>query len=43
MRLQASAQAVVNLYAPKKDGFSHHGIEAAESLPALLLKPWTWH
>ncbi|MDR6414626.1 GAF and ANTAR domain-containing protein [Pseudarthrobacter sulfonivorans] len=38
MRLQASAQAVVNLYAPKKDGFSHPGVEAAESLTGTAAK-----
>lgn len=38
MHLQASAQAVVNLYAPKKEGFSHHGIDAAESLAGTAAK-----
>jgi hypothetical protein len=38
MRLQASAQAVVNLYASYRDGFSHPGIEAAASLTGTAAK-----
>ena len=38
MRLQASAQAVASLYSPTKQGFSSHGIDAAESLTAMAAK-----
>ncbi|MDE8668447.1 GAF and ANTAR domain-containing protein [Pseudarthrobacter sp. H3Y2-7] len=38
MHLQAPAQAVVNLYAPVPDGFSHDGIDQAESLTGTAAK-----
>jgi GAF domain-containing protein len=38
MHLQAPAQAVANFYAPTTDGFSHHGIDTAESLTGTAAK-----
>ncbi len=38
MHLRSPAQSVVNLYSPHKHGFSHHGIDAAESLTGTAAK-----
>jgi GAF domain-containing protein len=38
MHLRTSAEAVVNLYSPERHGFSHHGIDAAESLTGTAAK-----
>jgi len=38
MRLQTSAQAVVNLYSPTTHGFPHHGIDAAVELTGIAAK-----
>lgn len=38
MRLQASAQAVVNLYSPITHGFPHHGIDEAVGLTGIAAR-----